>query len=292
MELRTSAGVLNITISEHVPEKYKTLFNKAFKLKQPVHLKGTNWAILSSQSSTSNFKKAKIQPLTGDVFKYTQINTDADWFNIETSDFATEEELKEVSIPEKFKPNSTRFTYYFFPDSHILVYEAYTKGAELTPNTAVDFFRKLLNSSELTEEFGEVIVTHFPEKEAVQEALQLTNKRTITMIINNPNAFNAIEKKYLQKVNKRKIAKVETKVTAKKGDSIELDEELENEAKIAANNGELIVKGTDAAGQRKVITTTNRPYVQTDYFDNKFTYVYQAFKNLVITVEEIARKSL
>lgn len=62
-----------------------------------------------------------------------------------------------------------------------------------------DFFNKLLNSAELNKDFGEVNVIHFPEKEAVHKALQLKNKRTIHMTINNPNAFGDVEKNTLKK---------------------------------------------------------------------------------------------
>ena len=291
MELKTSAGALNITIDNHLPTEYKKLFESAFALKKQVNIRGTTWGLLCAQSDVKDIK-AKVSPLSGVIFKFTQIKEDAEWLNLDTNDFATAADKAELNLPENLKPNSTKFTYIFFPESHTLVYEAYYKGTELTPNTVTDFFKKLLNSAELNAVFGEVNVIHFPEKEAVQKALQLKHKRTIHMIINNPNAFGDIEKRYLKKAEKRKIAKVETKITAKTGESIQVDQELRNEAKIAANNGNLIVKGTDAKGKPKTFSTQNMPFVKVDYFDEKTIHAYEAFKRLAISIEEIIKKLL
>ncbi|CAM3685916.1 MULTISPECIES: DUF4747 family protein [Pseudoalteromonas] len=291
MELKTSAGALNITIDKHLPTEYKKLFESAFALKKQVNIRGTTWGLLCAQSKVKDIK-ADVPAISGDIFKFTQIREDADWLNLNTNDFATDADLAEINLPENLKPNSTRFTYFFFPESHTLVYEAYYKGNELTPNTAVDFFKKLLNSAELQEDFGEVNVIHFPEKEAVQKALQLMHKRTIHMIINNPNAFGEIEKRYLKKAEKRQIAKVETKITAKTGESIQVDQELRNEAKIAANNGSLVVKGYDGKGTPRIISTKDMPFIKHDYFDIKNTLPYDAFKRLAISIEEIIKKLL
>lgn len=291
MERKTSAGALNITMDNHDPNAYSSLFQNAFRLKKQVNIRGTTWGLLCAQSKVKDIK-ADVPALSGDIFKFTQIREDADWLNLNTNDFATDADLAEINLPENLKPNSTRFTYFFFPESHTLVYEAYYKGNELTPNTAVDFFHKLLNSIELQKDFGEINVIHFPEKEAVQKALQLKNKRSIHMVINNPNAFGDVEKKYLKKAEQRKIAKVETTVTAKKGESIKLDQELRNEAKIAANNGSLVVKGSDGKGTPRIISTENMPFIKHDYFDIKNTLPYDAFKRLAITIEDIIKKLL
>ncbi|MGO3423167.1 MAG: DUF4747 family protein [Pseudoalteromonas distincta] len=126
MELKTSAGALNITMANHQSTEYKNLFVKAFKLKKQINIRGTTWGLLCAQSPVKDIK-AKVPALSGDIFKFTQIKEDAEWLNLDTSDFATDADKAELNLPENLKPNSTRFTYIFFPESHTLVYEAYCK---------------------------------------------------------------------------------------------------------------------------------------------------------------------
>lgn len=139
-------GAINITIQPHTPETYISLFRDAYQLKRPANVHGDQFAILSAVYKLERDQKEP-GPITGDIFKFTNINLASQWFNIETNDFATEEEVNDVNIPENLKPNTSRFSYIFFPEQHLFFYEGYYDGNTLAPSNAVSVPRKSIHAA-------------------------------------------------------------------------------------------------------------------------------------------------
>ncbi|MEK0158278.1 DUF4747 family protein [Pseudoalteromonas piscicida] len=283
MRKKIEVGVINVTMHPHSPERYIQLFKAARQLDVSVHLFSTSWAELTDVHEVGK-NKDKVKPIYGDIYKYINFDKNADWFNKETKQHATEEELEGTKAIEHLRPGSTRFTFIFYPMQHLIVYSQYEDKKNLTPKLATEFFNKLLNDPRLREEFGEVNVTHQPEENVVDEIIKLPSKRKLEMTITRPNALKEAERKFLKIMNKRKVQKIEETLHAAPDESIEVDEELEQSIKIAAKYGHVKANGKNEKDERVTIDTNDTPFSAKDYYDDKNFTAMDALRGLAETV--------
>lgn len=267
-EKKLVAGIINVTMHPHSPEDYLKLFRDVFRSRKKVHISGDQYAMLT-QLHKLDRNQDEPGPITGDIFKFTSIDTSANWFNTETNDFASEDDVKSLSIPDNLKPNSARFSYIFYPKQHLFVYEGYYDGKSFGPRNAVKFINHLLNDDQLNQKYGKVDVTHAPEKNSLDAALKMPFKRQIHMLITtpNPDTFESTERKFKERMRDRNIATVEQSYTAVSGSSIEVDEEIREIAKIAANNGTVAVKGRNEHNKPASYKTSDYPYTEKHYYE-------------------------
>ncbi|KZM38565.1 hypothetical protein OA92_23165 [Marinomonas sp. SBI22] len=265
---RMSVGAINITIQPHSEKKYVDLFKAAFKLKRVVKLNSTSGALLAGVRSYP-WCDDSIKPVTGDIWRFTQIDTDAPWINIETNDIATDDDKESLNIPPNLRPNGSRFSYIFYPDKHMLFYESYYDKKTLGPTVATDFFNKLFSQEEIVEKFGEVEVTHLPDINGLEEALNIPFKRSIETVFKkpNPDSFAKEEAAFLNRMKKNKVQRIEQKFIADAEQSIEVDDGLKVLAHIAAKNGSLKIKGRDHASKPIEYSTVSQPFKETEMYD-------------------------
>lgn len=139
-EKKIVIGALNIVTQPHSTNTYIDLFKDTNKLRNPVCIAGDQYGMLSGVFKLES-NQDKYGPITGDIYKFTNIDKNANWFDTTKNDFANEDDLGEINIPDNLKPNSSKFTYIFFPIQHILFYEAYYDGKTLSSSSAVKFFK-------------------------------------------------------------------------------------------------------------------------------------------------------
>lgn len=266
---KTSVGAINITMQPHSPRKYAELFKEAHKLRTPIRVRGDTFGILSGARSLGSDSN-NIDIITGDIFRFTNIDPNANWFNTSTFDFADDDELGGIRVPDNLKPNSSRFSYILDTKSHYLFYEAYFDGKTLGSTGAQVFFDRLLNQPHLTDKYGVVEVTHIPKVDILDEAISIPFKEKIEYTISRPNPddLGAAEREVLRRMSERNISKTHEVLTAIPGQSIEMDEELTLRAKIAAKNGEVYIKGKDYESRPTSFSTREHPYTVIDYFDS------------------------
>lgn len=281
---RLTIGVINITMHPHKPERYVDLI-KAAVTNRCVSSIGNLQSVLIT--SVGSFELGNDKPdaiLRGNLVKFQNIDFDGNWFDTESNAVAAEQDLASVNIPPNLKPNSMFYDFVFFPDKHLLVYEAKSKDSSITPAVAVKAFTNIFNQSALQDEFGVIEVTHIPETHLLDNALALKNISNIKLHITRPNAdsFAKIERQYLQQMNDGNVAEIIEERRAIKGESLVIDEDLRNSAKIAEKNGYAEVRGHDSAGKPINFSTLSHPIQITDYFDgDKETVLSFLFKMAV-----------
>jgi hypothetical protein len=274
-------GALNITTQPHSPENYKKLFRKAFMLRKRAKLVGDNYALLVSNRPYTRDQRHPLS-LEGDIFKYTEIDSAAPWVSFETNDFATDNEISKISIPEHLRPNGQRFSYIFFPEKHILFYEGYTSKGHFAPTVATRFFYQVLNQPELASEFGSVDVTHFPDKELLSDALKIPHKSKIQLAITRPNAddLEEAEAEIMERLNKMNVRTMHEEYDAAPQSSIIVDDKLETLAKIAAKNGVVKVIGKNNMNKRVEFSTTEHPWIEEIFYNPDVQQPHTIFENV------------
>ncbi|WP_113905672.1 DUF4747 family protein [Aliidiomarina celeris] len=267
-EKKLELGAINITMHPHSPIKYVELFKEVKNLRNIQHIHSDKYGMLTSVNYLDK-KKGETSPITGDLYRFTNIKVDGQWFNIDTYDKAEEEELGEVKIPKNLKPNSSRFSYLFFPEDHLLFYECYYDGNKLGPTNATKLVDRLFNQQEINDKYGKIEVTHVPCVDALSKALGMKKLEKLDLHITRPNPDDQsdAERKFLKRMNKLKVAEQKQEYKAIPGESIELDEELKTLTNIAAKNGEVSAKGKDELSKPVFYSTSKHPWIDKLYYD-------------------------
>ncbi len=268
-ERKLSMGVINITLHPHSPERYVQLFRDVHRSKIVSKIGHKQSALITSVTNYHIGDKSPDAPICGDLVKFTDIDLDGTWFDLTNNKVADEADIEEINIPAHLKPNTSRFSFVFFPKQHLLFYEAYYLGKKLSPTAAVNSFKNILNNTRFLKKYGEAEVTHIPESDALSAALLTKHISLLKFKVTRPNAdhFDEIEKKFLESMDKRNIAAITEEHKAVKGQSLEIDEKTKQKAMIAEHNGYVELKGRD--GNQKVVefSTTAHPRIENYFYD-------------------------
>lgn len=287
-EKKLIVGAINVTVKNHTPERYLELFKDVYKLRKSAKISGDQYGLLANMFKLDKNQKEP-GPITGDIFRYTDINRNAQWFNTSTNDFASEDEVGEVSIPDNLKPNSARFSYIFFPQQHLFFYEGYYDGNSFGPSNAERFVQHLLNIPEIVEKYGEVNVTHVPDHDKVSDALKLKHKEKIELLVKRPNPDNhaKAEKKVMQRMGAMNVESFSQTYKAVQGESIDLDKDLETMAHISAKNGSFKIKGKDETFKPVSYSTENYPLQDKNYYDPAVELAFDLFSRVAIRLKDL-----
>jgi len=277
-EKKIEMGAINITIHPHSPRKYVELFKKVKKLKSIQHIHSDKYGLLTTVMYLDK-EEGETSPLTGDLRRFTNINVEGQWFNTKTSDNAEKNDLEKINIPNNLKPNSSRFSYIFFPKEHIMFYECYYDGHTLGPNNAVTLMDKLFNDSQLADEFGKVEVTHIPCIDELSKALGMHRLESLELLISRPNPDDQsdAERRVLRRMNEMHVAEQTQQYKAIPGQSITIDQDLKILANIAAKNGEVTAKGKDDLSKPQIYATSRHPWKDKFYYNSSVDSPFDLF---------------
>ncbi len=286
-EKKVSIGAVNITMHPHSPLHYAQLFREAKKLRCVSRMAKDKAGLIASTHYYDK-SKGKTSAITGDLYRFSQIDLEGSWFNTETNQHAEDDELEGVNIPEHLKPNSSRFSYLFFPESHILFYESYYDGHSLGTQSVLKLIEGVLNNPVLMDKYGIIDVTVIPSKEGLSKALSIPRMDKLTMLVKRPNPDNHdnAERKVLKRLNAQNISKYKHEMVSIPGSSITPDEDTKTLAKVAARNGSVEVKGRDAQDHPVEYKTQNHPWKTNEYYDPNVETAHDTFANAVFVAKD------
>lgn len=262
-------SALNIAMHQpHSPKRYISLFKDAKKLRKLVKLGSLHWAMLGSISGPKG-EGAK-EELTGEIYRFVKLDPSEAWFNTETREAATDDDVGGIKIPGHLLPHLQRIEFVFKPAVHELWFISRDRKERLGPQTAVKFFQNLFDPLIQTRKYPTVEVTAIPDTDTLEEMLSLSKLEKLTIELKRPNADDASgeEPKWLRKLAKQNVRKIVTELVAVAGESIVPDEETRALAAVAARNGNVSVIGRDESGKRVDESTKSRPLMITQQVDS------------------------
>ncbi len=280
-------GALNVTIHPHTPQKYLQLFTAARKIQSSARLFSDQFGRIGSIHKLDRDQQEP-GPIVGEAIKFTNIDVDGEWYNLESKDVASDEDIAEINIPEQLKPNLSRFSFIFFPDEHILIYEGYYDGKSLGASTAEKLFERVLNHPELVNRFGQVFVSHIPEANEIDRMLELSGVTNLTLVTKRPNPddLKVTEKRVHDRLRRWNAAQEERVIKATDGKELELDTELKLEARVAAKNGTVELKRENEAGKKERFSTKDHPMRRTDYYNPSSQSAFEVLRNMAFNLKQ------
>ena len=255
---------LNITIHPHSREMYVDLFRMAFKLKQSVKLRGSDYGMIGS------FKyNPESETITGDIYKFLSIDLSKPWFDSEKLQKAEDEDLEELNIPAKLKPNLETFSYIFYPQGHHLFVTTYSDGNTLGPKQVKRLFDVLLSSTEIVAAYDNVDVTIEPMTESLEQIFKIPylSRLTIRVTRPNPDDLGDLEEEVFERMDEEHVSKEERVLTGIRGQSIEPSDTTKRLAQVAASNGYVKGHGRGMDNSAIEISTLKHPLIAETVYD-------------------------
>ncbi|ELV8717711.1 DUF4747 family protein [Vibrio vulnificus] len=263
-------SALNIVTHPHSPENYINLFIEAQKLEVPVRVRGEQYGSIIHVSKQN--KDEVVSPILGEIVKYTNIDKHSDWYDLVSKDVASEEDQKKIKqLPDNLKPNMARFSFIFYPDTHLMVFETFCDSNNLSINFAHRIVNDTLNNPALIQKFGLVNVTVIPQTDKIDDLLNLKGLNAIRMVTNrpNPDELSHVEGQVKLRLASMNAISEERILKASRDEELLLDTAIKLEAKVAAKNGEVELKRYNQEGRKEEYNTKEHPFTEISYYNPK-----------------------
>ncbi len=278
-KIKISAGVLNIRLHPHTPERYAEFLNDVYKLKKPVKLRGDRHGMIS----LLNRSEADDGIYSGVITTFLDIDFDGTWFNAAELKEATDEQVSKVTIPENLHPNAAQFYFQFNANSHKLYFQTYSSGKALSEKSAFSLFRKLSDDLGIAQKYNDVKITIIQSKEGLEKIFAIPVIKEIKITIVKPNAdifaddFEAQIEAHLASAHSKKLT---ISYEADSASSVTPTDEIKAISAIALENGNVKVNGRDDSGAVKRSTDDHPMQYQIKYDPEAMTE-NQAFRSII-----------
>lgn len=253
---------INISMhAPHSPQGYVDLFQKAYRLKR-IATRGKSDGYLLGALYDAKNAVAKNE-LQGEIYRFTNIDPNAPWFNTQTGKPADDADTEQISIPGNLHPNLERILFIFRPKEHRFWYVSKDRKVTMGPSIAEGFLQQLFDEVSRKHDMPPVEVTVKPDEAAVDEVLSIHRITKLIFEFKRPNADDAgdVEQRIMQRMEQRNINRIREEMTSNDPDGIEPDDEMKLEAQVAASNGHVEAKGYDAVGMSATESTRAKPAV-------------------------------
>lgn len=115
---KTEVSAINIRIPSDKTRDYSGLVGMLLEQKIAIRVYGTSFISITQFNAVSGI---------GVISKYSEIDVDGDWFDVEEFASATPEQMEKVSIPDRLRPNHAAFYFKLFEVLHLVVFASYSE---------------------------------------------------------------------------------------------------------------------------------------------------------------------
>ncbi|WP_434405815.1 DUF4747 family protein [Sphingobium sp. DN12] len=258
-------GGLNIKAHPHDEDTYTSLINSLYRLKKITKIYGDRHGLITMVSRSSEDENL----IFGVLSTFLEIEIDGDWFNAETMEEATANDVSSINIPDNLHPNLKTFRFMFNTKRHELVFEHYCDGERLTHNSALNFFRNLTSEDSIFRSFGDIKINVITEKGGVDRIFSIPRITDLDILIERPNSdlwgedFEEQAEEHLGDKNARSM---NVHYKAERGLGIQRDEDLDALIRASLNNGRSVAKGYGTDGHM-VVSTDEYPKVVQEMYE-------------------------
>lgn len=197
--------------------------------------------------------------LSGYFGRYTHIDPNSPWWDSDERRAIIDSEGHPVpQVREGIGPNFKEIPFCFFPKKHTLIFDI----QNITPHQFFKGFISLLSNKEIVNRFGEISVTVLPREDALESILKIPNliKIKFLLTIPNPDLLNALEKDFVERMERMGARLTEQRYISQTDKNIEPDDELISMMKLASKNGYVESTGKDSNGRQITKSTKQYPW--------------------------------
>lgn len=252
---------LNVAMhSPHSPEKYIELLRLAKSAGHRFEQGELHRLMLGTWYAQAPADKQR-GVLAGEIYRFVNIDPNEPWFNIQTSQPATSDEMGAVSIPSHLRAHLQTIPFVFDAKRHLLWFISKDKKSSLGPLHAQRFFQHILSKTATEHQLPAVEVTVLPTQNALDEIFGIYTLTHLVIELKRPNPDDGASatRAILRRMQEQGIRTTRTQHTAAPNQSIKPDDETRQLAEVAAMNGSVTGIGRDIEGVPVTETTTEKP---------------------------------
>jgi hypothetical protein len=228
--------------------------------------------------------------------KYTEIDIDGDWFDLDDFDTAGPDKIEEINIPDNLRPNHSQFYFELSGDLHVLAYASYISSKSLSARSIERYFSESLLWPEIVNDFGKVesdVVISYGE---VDRILALPELKELHLVIRRPNPDDvgqSLAEIIEERLREQDADQYEEALSSTGASNIRPNERTKKLAHVAAENGQVKAKSV-VNGVLVPQNTDESPLtVQTTYeADNGELPVFIGLAKEIFEKIQAARKAL
>lgn len=276
---------INISMhAPHSPQGYVDLLHKAYRLRRiATRGKSDGYLFGALYDPTNAVEKNELQ---GEIFRFTNIDPNAPWFNTQTGKPAEDAETERIKIPGNLHPNLEHIPFIFRPKEHRFWYVGKDRRTTFGPSIAEAFLQQLFDEVSREHNMPPVEVTVIPDTAAIDEVLGLHHINKVIFEFKRPNPDDAgdVEQRIMQRMQQRKINRIREEMTSNDPEGIAPDAEMKLEAQVAAGNGYVETRGYDASGVATTESTKAKPAVYPELVSENLESVWSVLRRISIRV--------
>ena len=249
----------------HDEGTYGNLIEALYGLKKITKIHGDRYGLITMISRSDEDENL----IFGVLSTFLEIEIDGEWFNTETMEEATDNDVSSINIPEYLHPNLKTFRFMFNLKRHELVFEHYADGDRLTHHSALNFFKNLTSDRVIFSRFGDIKVNLITDRGNVDRIFAIPRITDLDILIERPNSdlwgedFEDQAEEHLEDKNARSM---NVQYKAEKGQGIRRDEDLDALIRASINNGRSVAKGYGVNGHM-LVSTDDYPKVVQEMYD-------------------------
>ena len=263
---KIEVSAINLRIPADKKRNYSELIDKLYSGHLAVKVYGDSFVAITQFDKESGL---------GVFSKYSEIDIDGDWFDLEFFGPAAPEKVDEVSIPENLRPNLSAFYFELDEDSHILSFESYSESKSLSARSVEKFFKTALSEAAIMDEFGRVEADIVKSYGEVERIIKLPNLKELRIVIRRPNPDDVsgdLASDIERRLREQNGEEYEEIIRSKDNDGLIPNERTQKLAFVGAENGEVsgksIVNGVQVAHTteekpEKIVDTYNKDEADT-----------------------------
>lgn len=261
----TFAAINIVMPSPHKEARYIKLFEAASEAPHKAKLLA-DWVGLLGPVHLQEHPQAG-PVLVGEFYKYVDLDSTRDWYNVVSRKPAEKSELARLSIPDELKPHFQLLPFVFFARGHRLIYVTRDGKNALSPKQVVSILRVALGSEEIQKKYGFIEITIEPALETLDEILAMNNLRKLEMEITRPNPddFAEFEQDFLDELEEQQASSVRIQLVAETGAQLIPNEKTKLYAQVAKSNGKVVGTG-GVRGKTRTLSTERHPFEQKEAY--------------------------
>lgn len=280
---KIEVSAINLRIPADKDRNYTKLLSFLFDKKIAVKVYGNSFiAITDFNKSTGR----------GAFSKYSEIDIDGDWFDIEDFAPADPEKVDEVSIPDTLRPNLSAFHFKLEADIHVVLFETYSESKALSTRSIDKYFKEVLSDNDVIENYGRVesdIVKSYGEVDRILSLPQLKELRIIIRRPNNDDVSGDLAAQIEDRLTDQDGEEYEEIIRSKNEDGLKPNKRTKKLSIIGAENGEVFGKSI-VNGVMITHTTSEIPEKMSDTYMKEEIDTLTMFQRLVTKMTKKIKK--
>lgn len=270
-------SAVNITVHPHHDGIYSELIRAVRRRKIIKQVWGHRSGIFTQ---VWNSPDPQLPGIHGQITTFVDFDPDQPWFDVETSDAASEEELNRLEVPDNLRPDMRRCDFILDERRHIFSFNCDTSKGGITALNMKKFLDKVFGDEFIVERYGRVAVHVVHPERTIDELFELPSIREIFIHATRPNIGDYDDTPFAnlnEWMKDQNLSTFEQRQVAEGGD-MEPKESVKELAKVADENGFVIVKGKDARNETVTLSTKDSaPLEEQEHYNADITNAISAF---------------